>query len=424
MKIFRLFVACTLICVALSPRAHAVSPPPDGGYPGGNTAEGQNALFSLTTGSYNTAVGYVSLASNNTNSFNTAIGVGALFANIANNNTATGAGALLSNTVGSANTANGAFALLRNTNAGNNTAIGAEALLNNDSTGTGSAFQNTAIGASALKNNIEGASNTGVGQTALFQNTTGSGNTAVGQSALVNNATIGADVGNNNTAVGVSALSSNTTGSNNIALGVIAGLALTTGNNNIDIGNAGVPAEAFTTRIGNLQTAAFIAGISGQTASGGVAVFVNADGKLGTSNSSARFKDEIKPMENASEAIFALKPVTFRYKKELDPKGIPQFGLVAEDVEKVNPDLVARDAKGEVYTVRYDQVNAMLLNEFLKEHKRVERLKNDFQSTVAQQQREIESLTAQLRRQAAQIQKVSAELEVSKPALKTVVTNH
>src|SRR5204863_2836755 len=209
----------------------------------------------------------------------------------------------------------------------------------------------------------------------------------------------------------------NETGSSNIALGRSAGFNLSTGDNNIDIGNEGVAAEANTIRIGTqgTQTATFIAGVSGAGVMG-VAVKVNAAGQLGTAPSSARFKENIKPMDKASEAIHALKPVTFRYKHEVDPEGIPQFGLVAEEVEKVNPDLVARDDQGEVYTVRYEAVNAMLLNEFLKEHRKVTQLETTvaqqqkkFESKIADQQKEIEALTTGL-------QKVSDQLELSKPA--------
>ena len=189
---------------------------------------------------------------------------------------------------------------------------------------------------------------------------------------------------------------------------------LTTGGNNIDIDNAGVAGESSKIRIGRQGThnGTFIAGISG-VAGTGSHVVVNAMGKLGVAASSARFKDDIKPIDKASEAIHALKPVTFRYKKEVDPEGVPQFGLVAEEVEKVNPDLVARDANGKAYTVRYEAVNAMLLNEFLKEHRKVEELTKDFQATVAE-------LTARLDEQAAQIQKVSAQIEASKPAPQVV----
>jgi hypothetical protein len=232
----------------------------------------------------------------------------------------------------------------------------------------------------------------------------------MGDGALLLNTT-----GESNTSTGVSALFSNATGSNNIALGAAAGFNLTTGDNNIDIGNEGVAAEANTIRIGTqgTQTKTFIAGIIGTPLGSGVAIRVNANGQLGAVGSSARFKQNIKPMDKASEAIHALKPVTFRYKKELDPGGIPQFGLVAEDVPKVNPDLVARDAKGKVYTVRYDAVNAMLLNEFLKEHRKVEQLTKNFESKLGEQQKQIEALTAGL-------QKVSARLEASRPAPQVV----
>ena len=193
-------------------------------------------------------------------------------------------------------------------------------------------------------------------------------------------------------------------------MGIQAGSNLTTGDDNICIGNVGVAGDGGTIRIGeSFIGATYIAGISGQTAPGGAAVFVNGDGKLGTSTSSARFKDEIKPMAEASEALFALQPVTFRYKKEIDPQGIPQFGLVAEEVEKVNPDLVIRDQEGTPHTVRYEQINAMLLNEFLKEHRKNE----EQEATIARLEKQVEALTAGL-------QKVSAQLEASKPAPQVV----
>src|SRR5207249_1790197 len=184
------------------------------------------------------------------------------------------------------------------------------------------------------------------------------------------------------------------------------GVSLTTGSNNIDIGNLGVAGESKRIRIGTAgsQTKTFIAGISGATVPSGVGVIVGSNGQLGTVVSSERFKDAIKPMDMASKAILALQPVTFRYKHELDPAGIPQFGLVAEQVEKVNPDLVARDEEGKAYTVRYEAVNAMLLNEFIKEHKEMQNLK----ATIAQQQKQIEALTTSVR-------KVSEQLTVNKP---------
>ena len=231
----------------------------------------------------------------------------------------------------------------------------------------------------------------------------------------------------------LSALADNVSGAGNVAIGDSAGKGVE-GDFNIYIGAFAGPApspapvsESETIRIGDVfNVACYIGGITGQTASGGAAVFVDGNGKLGTITSSARFKDDIKPMDKASEAILNLKPVTFRYKHELDPDGIPQFGLVAEQVEQVNPDLVVRDQDGKVNTVRYEAVNAMLLNEFLKEHNKVEAEQAaiaELKSTVAQQQKGMEVLTAQLKEQAAQIQKVSAQLEVSKPGPETVASN-
>ncbi len=204
-------------------------------------------------------------------------------------------------------------------------------------------------------------------------------------------------------------------------MGLFAGSLFTTGDNNIAIGNRGVAGESGRIRIGTVgtQNATFIAGIRGDTVASGVGVIVGANGQLGTVISSERFKDEIKPMGKASEAILALKPVTFRYKHELDPEGIPQFGLVAEQVEKVNPDLVARDDQGKVNTVRYEAVNAMLLNEFLKQHRKVQKL----EAAIAPQQEEIKALAASVKEQASQIRKVSAQLEVSNATPRMVVNN-
>jgi hypothetical protein len=349
-----------LACFALLPAAQALlpPPPPDGGYPNGNTAEGDNALFSLTTGVNNTAIGAQALLSNTTGNRNTAIGFQALLSNTANNNSRGG---------------------------------------------------NTAIGFRALYHHVGvGYSSTAIGDSALFSNTTGGANTVTGFQALYTNTT-----GHNNTADGFHALLNNTTGSFNIALGNSAGRNLTIGSNNIDIGNVGV-AESATIRIGTAgtHTATFIAGISGAPVINGVQVMVNSNGKLGTMPSSARFKEAIKPMDKASEAILALKPVTFRYKKEIDPKALSQFGLVAEEVEKVNPDLVGHDDQGKVYTVRYEAMNAMLLNEFLKEHR-----------TVQEQQKEIEALKTELKEQRALIRKVSDKVELNKPVPQIVVNN-
>jgi hypothetical protein len=323
-------------------------------------------------------------------------------------NTAIGFNALLFNVVGNYNTAIGSTALADN-NASLNTAVGSFALQNNTS-----GQQNTASGGAALFKNTTGSQNTASGENALLENTSGIGNTADGQGALSSNT-----FGSNNTAAGREALKRNR-GSNNIAVGSNAGSLLTTGSNNIDIFDMGIAGEANTIRIGTqgTQTATFIAGISGATVPIGVPVIVDSTGHLGTTTSSARFKEAIKPMDKASEAILALKPVTFHYKHDLDPDAVPQFGLVAEEVEKVNPDLVARDEQGKPYTVRYDAVNAMLLNEFLKAHRRLEEqahVNQQQQAAIAQQQSEIRYLESQL-------EKVNNEVELLKPA-RQVVTN-
>jgi hypothetical protein len=279
--------------------------------------------------------------------------------------------------------------------------------------------------------NTRGYNNIATGYQALYSNTTGHQNVASGFQALSSNTE-----GNLNTAIGDQALHGNT-GTNNTALGFAAGASLTTECCNIDIGNSGVPGESGTIRIGNniFQTATYIAGINGTFVGvGGTTCYVDNAGKLGVSLSARRFKTDIADMGPASEALLALRPVTFHYKPELDKTGIPQFGLIAEEVAKVNPDLVTHDAKGELSTVRYEAVNAMLLNEFLKEHRKVEQqerkiqeqdckvqeqeatitqLKKDFGATITQ-------LTARLDEQASQIQKVTAQLEVSKPAPQVV----
>jgi hypothetical protein len=310
-------------------------------------------------------------------------------------NTATGDSALYNDTSGSQNTANGYHALGANSTGNNNTAIGFEALFLN----------------------AGGSHNTASGYYALFHNVSGNYNTAAGYGALINNN------GTNNTAVGYYTLFNKTMGNGNIALGANAGYSITTGSNNIDIGNVGVAGESAKIRIGTVgtQNATFIAGIRGVTVAGGVGVIVGTNGQLGTVVSSARFKEAIKPMDKLSEAILALEPVTFRYKQELDPDRIPQFGLIAEQVEKVNPDLVVRDTDGKISTVRYEAVNAMLLNEFLKEHRKVEeqgatiaQLKQEFESKFAAQQNQIKALISGL-------QKVSAQIEVNRPTPQVVV---
>ncbi len=482
-----LLILLLLACFGLAPASRALSPAPDGGYASGNTAEGTSALFSLTTGTWNTGLGFSTLFFNATGNFNTAEGYSALFSNTTGGwNTANGVRALFNNTTGRLNTATGAQALFSNTSANDNTATGFEALFGNttgfQNTATGSqalrlnttgnantatgfaALQsnttgaaNTANGFSALFNNTSGIQNTANGFDALFSNTTGRSNTADGVAALERNTTgfantaTGAnalssnDTGNDNTAIGFDALSKNTTGndntatglqalvgnstagSNNIGLGSNAGSNLTTGSNNIDIAALGVAGESATIRIGTVgtHTKAFVAGIS-VSAITGTAVVVNSNGRLGVATSSARFKDQIKPMEKASEAVLALRPVTFRYKQEIDPEGTSQFGLVAEEVEKINPALVTRDGQGKVFTVRYEAVNAMLLNEFLKEHRKVEEQEGiitQLKFTVAQQQKGMEAVIAHLKEQDSKIQKVSDQFELSKPAPQMVGNN-
>jgi hypothetical protein len=424
------FVPLLLACIAVSQTAQAVSPAPDGGYAGGNTAEGTNALFTLTSGLFNTAVGLNALYADTSGGSNTALGAGALRSNVAGaSNTAVGVNALVHNTA-SQNTAVGNSALFSNTTGWSSTAVGYRALFHN------TVLPNTAIGAYALYNNTTGSDNVAVGS-AMASNTTGAENVAIGFGALSSNTN-----GTENVAIGINALAQDThsnfntacgwyslgsleTGTLNIALGEHAGSGIQTGNNNIYIGALGpgssTNTESSAIRIGNVSTgtwddglthpahsATYIAGIYGRS-SGGIAVYVNSAGKLGTVASSQRFKEEIKPMDEASEAILSLKPVTFRYKKEIDPDRTTQFGLVAEQVEKVNPDLVARDKKGKPYTVRYDAVNAMLLNEFLKEHRQVQ-----------EQQKEIDALKAELKEQKTLIQKVSARLELQMPPSQTV----
>ena len=343
-----ILISLALAFFALLPRAQAVVPAPDGAYPGYNTAEGQSALLSLTTGIWNTA--------------------------------------------------NGAFALYHNTTGLGNTASGFEALFNNT---TG--FDNTAIGVDALYSNTTGVWNTANGDFALDSNTDGNYNTANGVQALASNTT-----GGFNTANGAWALYHNTTGFENTAIGEGAGFNITSsGNVCIGEGVLGVVGESNITRIRNIGTTAYNTGRYVQ---------VDAAGKLGYVVSSRRYKHEIKPMEKASEALYALKPVTYRYNGDIDPAHVRMFGLIAEEVNKVAPDLVVRNEKGEPETLRFDSINAMLLNEFLKEHRTVQELESTAakqEATIAKQQKQIEALTAGL-------QKVSAEAEMSRPTPQTV----
>ena len=519
-------VIATISCLTLSPIAQAVVPAPDGGYANFTTAEGQNALFSLTSGAANTAVGWFSLKSVTTGSFNTGVGAGTLVLNTGDANTATGTAALLLNTTGQRNTANGTAALVNNSTGEDNTAVGAFALNSNTATGntavgasallsntTGGTLGNiqgfdvgpnvavgwqalesntvagantavgsqalhsfisgpvgfeqlglcTAVGFQSLANATTGFGNSALGYQALFNNTDGAGNTAVGFFALASNTTGDSnvanggnalfhnDAGDSNTADGFSALGNNTSGSQNTAIGVSALNGHITGDGNTAIGGFALGANTdglFNTALGSSAGISITGsgnvcigqGVSGeggvddrtyirnvntltQNFSAGVNDYVTvrlSDGRLGHTAvvSSRRYKEDIRPLDINSQALFALKPVSFRLKKEYDPMQALGFGLIAEEVEKVNPDLVYRNNKGQVESVRYEMVNAMLLNEllkqhdaFLKEHRKVEKL----EATVARQQQGMEALAAQVKEQAGQIQKVSAWLEMSKP---------
>ncbi len=386
-----------ILCIGLLPRAQAVVPPPDGGYSNLTTAEGTNALQNLTSGAANTGVGWRALFS----------------AGAADYNTGVGAGALVLNT-GDSNTAVGTAALLLNSNGTQNTAVGTGALVLND---TGPL--NTAVGYQALFANVSGLENTAIGDQALLNNT-GNFNVAVGGAALLNNT-----AGNENTAVGGGALN-DTSGNDNTALGFQAGILATTGDGNVYIGAgmSGVAGEANHTYVRNVNTTS-VNGMGTDT------VTINlTTGLLGHLSSSRRYKEDIKPMDNTSEALYMLNPVTYRFKKDIDPSQSLDYGLIAEEVAKVDPNLAIRDGNGQIESVRYSAINAMLLNEFLKEHTKIAEQQAkleqqqatiaELKSAVAQQVKGTEVITARLNEQAAEIQKVSVQLEAIKPALQVV----
>jgi hypothetical protein len=413
-----------VLCFALWPQAQAVVPPPDGGYANFTTAEGQKALFNLTTGSANTAVGWYSLFSDTSGSFNTGVGAGTLVLNTGDENTAVGTASLLFNTA-SGNTALGSRALLNNTDGVSNTAAGQLALFSNTQGGSNTAVgtaslgantlgdRNTAIGFVALGENINGTDNAALGYGALDNNIGGTSNTATGAFALQDNT-----AGNNNTAVGSFSLLHNT-GGNNVALGYGAGENATTGDNNVYIGALmqGVAAEANHTYIGNINTTSVSGG-------GTDTVTVNlTTGLVGHLSSSQRYKEQIKPMDKASEALYRLKPVSYRYKKEIDSTQSPAFGLIAEEVADVNSALVACNSEGQPESVHYEMVNAMLLNEFLKEHKTVQELKSTVlgqQSIILQQRQSFERRLAEQEKQmkalTGVVEKVNRQLEMNNSA--------
>ena len=396
----RLLVCVLLVCFELSQQAQATEPGTI--LPNGNTAEGSGVLVSLASGVWNSGFGFQALNHDTAGKSNTATGVRALFSDTTgSNNTANGVYALYGNTTGWYNNAVGAYALANNISGNYNTANGYGALYRN------TADANTANGFAALYLNTTGSLNTANGYLALNHNTFGAANTATGYRALDSNTT-----GTFNTAIGDQALSRNTTGFANTAIGDGAGLDQTTGAGNVYIGSG-------ITGVAGESNACYIASIFGQLSASGIPVLVNSSNKLGTTTSSKRFKEDIKSMDKASEAILALRPVSFRYKKEIDPAGTSQFGLVAEDVEKVNPELVVRDKEGKPYTVRYDAVNAMLLNEFLKAHRKI----REQEATISQLKKGMEVFATTLKEQAAQIQKVSAQLEAGRSAPQVVLNN-
>ena len=393
--LFLVVASFAVLSVAL-----AVTPPPEGGYFNEDTALGQDALFSLPSDApgQHTAIGFQAMYNNTYGAQSVAVGDGALFSNtLGDGETAIGYWALHSNTTGGGNVAVGILALYSNTIGFSNVSIGSSTLVNNT---TGN--YNTALGDTALTFSTTGSYNTALGAKAIAFNSTGHDNAAVGYGALNKNTT-----GIDNVAVGSNAAATLTTGSNNIVLGFFAGSALTTGSNNIEIGHAGGSAgESGTIRIGTpgTQTATYVAGIRDVALGGLQPLGVNAAGQLGVKGSSARFKEAVKPMDKQSEAIFSLRPVSFRYKKELDSSGSPQFGLVAEEVAKVAPELVVPDDKGKPFSVRSEEVNAMLLNEFLKEHRTVE----EQQKEIGELKVDLAELRAGFQAQAVQIQKMNA----------------
>jgi hypothetical protein len=351
-----------IVSVGLLQITQAVVPPPDGGYPNFTTAEGTNALKNLTTGAANTGVGWYSLFTNSTASYNTGGGAATLVLNNGDENTATGTGGLFLNSTGNQNTANGAFTLFNNSTGGFNTAVGYEALNRNEE-----GNRNNAFGWHALGGNVSGSSNNAFGVGALPQ----------------------------------------TNGSNNTAIGDLAGnLILGSGNVCIGAGVLGTNGESNSTRIRNIGSTGIVGGASVVIETlGGI-----GDGRLGVITSSRRYKEDITPMDEASATLFALKPVTFRAKGHHGP--IKHYGLIAEDVAAVEPDLVMYNAKGQPETLRFDSINAMLLNEFLKEHQRVQEL----MATVAQQQSRLDQQQKQIASVTADLQRVSASIRAGKPA--------
>ncbi len=418
---------------------------------GNNTANGANALYSNTTGIYNTANGLGALQSNTTGNGNSASGADALDSNsIGNYNTASGINALASNTTGSGNSANGAGALGSNTSGSNNTASGLSALssnttgydnvangvyaLNSNTTG----FNNVPNGFYALFSNTTGASNSANGTGAMYSNTTGSSNSASGSWALQYNTT-----GSWNTASGRGALYYNTTGSNNtvlsyamvyntignnnVAIGYGAGNNVVTGSNNIYLGGSGTLDESSTMRLGSAQTNTYIAGVYAQktnNSAASVPVYIDSTGKIGTLPSSQRYKDDIRDMHEASRRLFELRPVTYHYKQAAADGSKPlEYGLIAEEVAKVYPDLVVRGKDGQIETVQYHKLTPMLLNE-------VQRLNKAWQAEKERnvaQDRQLQAQTqtvAELKQQMSIVQAQARHMETLAARLATLETKN
>jgi hypothetical protein len=375
-----------LVCFGLAPMAQAVGPDTEGAIPGSNNGEGIGVLVSCTAGVWNTG---------------------------------TGSEALNHLTAGNQNTATGLRALFSDTNGGFNTATGVLSLFGNTS-----GFFNSATGAYSLAHNTDGNSNTANGYSALYFNTEGDGNTATGFAALYRNNT-----GFANTANGYQALNNNTTGNANTALGVFAGSGVTTADNVVCVGS-GAAGENFSNRAYIPNIGVFV-----QNFVGGDTEWVTvrlSDGKLGHSASSRRYKEDIKPMDNASELIYKLKPVTYRFKEQdVDPNKGPQpqnldYGLIAEDVAEIDPKLAIRDGKGQIESLRYMSIYNMMLNEFLKEHKKVEaqnRRIQEQEATITQLKKEMETVVARLKEQDSKIQRVSDQIELSKDRPKVVLSD-
>jgi hypothetical protein len=416
-----LLIPLVLACFGLSPMAQAVLPEGDLG--NGNTVEGSGALQNLSTGIHNNAFGNQTLNLNTTGSYNSATGSQALKANTGDNNTAMGFQSLVINTTGDDNTAYGWRALFHNTIGNGNVAVGREALSQNTDAGDNSVNgANTAVGFRALQfattsGGVPGDANTGVGWLALQSNTIGQANTGIGSLAL--QAMI---IGQRNSGFGRRAMEF-ATGNDNTGVGWRAGDNVTTASGVICIGSStNGQNDNNTTYIGNV-------GSTIQPFSAGVVDFVTvrlSDNRLGHTASSRRYKEDIQSMDKASEVIYQLKPVTYHYKKDIEPTQNLDYGLVAEDVAKIDPKLAIRDGKGQIESVRYMAIYNMMLNEFLKEHRTVEDLKSTVakqEAIIAQQQKGMELLAASLKDQAAQIQRVSAQVEVNKPTPKVVLSN-